>query len=82
MTSSSQPRVAVVTGAARGIGLASAQWFLNHGYQVALIDHDAATLAQTDKQFNNPEHVLAVNCDVSKPEQVTHAVSTLSLIHI
>lgn len=77
MTSSSIPRVAVVTGAARGIGLASAQWFLSHGYQVALLDNDAATLAQTDKQFNNPDHVLAVTCDVSQPAQVAQAVKTV-----
>ena len=77
MTSSSTPRVAVVTGAARGIGLASAQWFLSHGYQVALLDNDAATLAQTDKQFNNPDHVLAVTCDVSQPAQVAQAVKTV-----
>ena len=76
-TSSSTSRVAVVTGAARGIGLATAQWFLRNGYQVALIDNDAATLAQTDKQFNNPHNVLAVNCDVSKPEQVAQAVQTI-----
>lgn len=76
-TSSSTSRVAVVTGAARGIGLATAQWFLRNGYKVALIDNDAATLAQTDKQFNNPHNVLAVLCDVSKPEQVAQAVQTI-----
>ena len=38
------PRVALVTGAARGIGLATAQWFLQHGHAVALLDIDAVTL--------------------------------------
>jgi len=42
----SQP-VAFVTGAARGIGLAIANWFLAHDYRVALIDIDSATLAKT-----------------------------------
>ncbi|MDP4993632.1 MAG: SDR family NAD(P)-dependent oxidoreductase, partial [Burkholderiaceae bacterium] len=34
--------VAVVTGAARGIGAATAAWFLGQGYRVALLDiaHD------------------------------------------
>ena len=32
---------ALVTGAARGIGLASAQWFLAQGHAVALLDIDA-----------------------------------------
>ena len=38
-------KVAVVTGAARGIGLAFAQKFLAEGYCVALLDVDAETLA-------------------------------------
>ena len=33
-----QHRVAVVTGGARGIGLAIGRWFLNNGYRVALLD--------------------------------------------
>ena len=31
-------KVALVTGAGRGIGLATAQWFLQHGHAVALLD--------------------------------------------
>jgi meso-butanediol dehydrogenase / (S,S)-butanediol dehydrogenase / diacetyl reductase len=38
--------VAVVTGAARGIGLGIAQWFLAHGWRVAAWDNDSATLAE------------------------------------
>jgi len=37
MTSSTQ-RVALVTGAARGIGLATARRFLAEGWRVALLD--------------------------------------------
>ena len=37
-------RVAVVTGGARGIGWAIGQWFLQHGYKVALLDCDQAGL--------------------------------------
>ena len=55
MTSSSTLRVAVVTGAARGIGLATAHWFLKHGYQVALIDNDAPTLANSIVDQNATE---------------------------
>ncbi|MFM6936368.1 MAG: SDR family NAD(P)-dependent oxidoreductase, partial [Aquirufa sp.] len=33
-------KVAIVTGAARGIGLATAQLFQSHGYRVALVDRD------------------------------------------
>ncbi len=72
-TPSSTP-VAVVTGGARGIGLAIAHWFLDHGHHVALIDIDTATLAQTEKQLDDPR-VLALNYDVSKPGQVQVAVN-------
>lgn len=65
--------VAVVTGAARGIGLASAQWFLAQGYKVVLIDKDAATLAATNASLALPERVLALHCDVSNPAQVRDA---------
>jgi meso-butanediol dehydrogenase/(S,S)-butanediol dehydrogenase/diacetyl reductase len=66
--------LAFVTGGARGIGLAVGQWFLAHGHNVALIDIDAQTLAQAEAQFADPERVLAIHCDVSKPDQVAKAV--------
>ncbi len=67
--------VAVVTGGARGIGLACGQWFLDHGYHVALIDIDATTLARTDAELVDPQRVLTVHADVSKPDQVDAAVA-------
>ena len=76
-TSPSVDRVAVVTGGARGIGLASAEWFLRNGYRVALLDNDSATLAQTDATLNQPDRVLAVPCDVSQPAQVQAAVQAI-----
>ena len=75
--SSASSPVAVVTGGARGIGLAVARWFLAHGHQVALIDIDAATLAATDAALADPDHVLAVHGDVSKPEQVQAAMAAV-----
>jgi meso-butanediol dehydrogenase/(S,S)-butanediol dehydrogenase/diacetyl reductase len=70
--------VAVITGGARGIGLAIAQWFLAHDHRVALLDIDEATLAQTAATFNDPDRVLAVACDVSEPLQVQAAVNEVS----
>ena len=75
-SSTTQP-VAVVTGGARGIGLAVAQWFLRHEHCVALIDIDAQTLARTDAALADPEHVLAVHGDVSRPEQVAAAMAAI-----
>ena len=70
--------VAVITGGARGLGLAIGQWFLAHGHRVALIDIDADTLAKTDAALNDPQHVLAVHCDVSNPQQVQAAVDQIA----
>jgi meso-butanediol dehydrogenase/(S,S)-butanediol dehydrogenase/diacetyl reductase len=70
--------VAVITGGARGIGLAIAQWFLEHGHRVALIDIDAETLAKTDALLNDSQHVLTLHCDVSNPQQVQTAVDHIT----
>lgn len=70
----SLPRVVLVTGGARGIGLAIAAWFLADGWQVALIDNDADTLMPAARALALPERVLALHADVSVPEQVAQAV--------
>ena len=67
--------VAVVTGGARGIGLAVGQWFLAHGHRIALLDIDSATLAQTAATLGQPGQVITVPCDVSDPQQVQDAVN-------
>lgn len=66
-------KVAVVTGGARGIGLAIGQWFLANGHQLVLLDVDKATLEATHKLLNRPDDVLCLHTDVSKPEQVQAA---------
>jgi NAD(P)-dependent dehydrogenase (short-subunit alcohol dehydrogenase family) len=65
--------VAVVTGAARGIGLAVARWFLEHGHRVALLDRDAATLDAAVAGLACPDDTLALHCDVSDESQVEAA---------
>jgi meso-butanediol dehydrogenase/(S,S)-butanediol dehydrogenase/diacetyl reductase len=70
-------KVAVVTGAARGIGLAIAQWFLAHGHRVALLDRDGATLEPCVQALGRPDHVLALHADVSDEAQVRSAFDAL-----
>jgi meso-butanediol dehydrogenase / (S,S)-butanediol dehydrogenase / diacetyl reductase len=62
--------VAIVTGGARGIGLAVAQWFLKHDYQIAVLDIDQSALDICRDTFKSDAKVLAIHCDVSNPEQV------------
>ncbi len=66
--------VAVVTGGARGIGLACAEWFLARGYRVALLDIDNKTLKATARRLDDRERVLALHCDISDARQVKPAV--------
>jgi len=69
-------RVALVTGAGRGIGLATARRFLEEGWRVGLIEMDADALAAGMAALAAPEASLALVCDVSDQAQVHAAVST------
>ncbi|MEP6608924.1 MAG: SDR family oxidoreductase [Burkholderiaceae bacterium] len=66
--------VAVVTGGARGIGLAIVRWFLAQGYRVASIDIDTETLMRSAAELGDRSRVLPVPCDVSKADQVQTAI--------
>lgn len=60
-------KTALVTGAARGIGLATTRQFLAEGRKVAMIDRDAEALLAEAGQLKG---VLPIVCDVSQPEDV------------
>lgn len=60
-------KTALVTGAARGIGLATTKQFLAEGRKVAMIDRDGAALMDEAAQLDG---VLPVICDVSEPDEV------------
>ena len=60
-------KLAIVTGAARGIGLATTKQFLGKGWSVVMIDRDEPALLEAAARLENAEPVL---CDVSQPEQV------------
>lgn len=65
-------RTAIVTGAARGIGLATTKLLLQEGVRVAMVDWDAPELARASTGL---EGVLAIPKDVSNPAQVVEIVS-------
>jgi NAD(P)-dependent dehydrogenase (short-subunit alcohol dehydrogenase family) len=70
----SQP-VAIVTGGARGIGLAVAHWFLDHHYRIALWDIDAETLHAAAEGLTHTGRVLPIHCDVSQADEVDAATA-------
>lgn len=66
-------KVALVTGAARGIGLATAKRFLADGWAVALLDIDGDNLQKTFAALAMPQTTMALECDVADPEAVERA---------
>ena len=71
-------KVALVTGAARGIGLAAAKRFLADGWRVALLDIDAANLKRSLAALAKPDTTIAIECDVSDPATVNAALASVA----
>ncbi len=60
-------KTAIVTGAARGIGLATTDAFLADGWSVAMVDWDGDELAKAAASRDN---TIALAHDISNPQQV------------
>jgi len=69
-------KTAFITGAASGIGRATAIAFASEGARVAITDSNEAALQETATHVNaSGADVLAIPCDVSKPDDVEAAVA-------
>jgi NAD(P)-dependent dehydrogenase (short-subunit alcohol dehydrogenase family) len=68
-------KVAVITGAARGIGRACAERLLAEGAKVVLGDIDAVTLEKCATEIGTPDTVLALVTDVSQKDRVDALVA-------
>lgn len=79
MSTTEQQRVAVVTGAARGIGAATAVRLGVEGHPVAVIDLDEGACEDTVAKITaTGGTALAVGCDVSDETQVEAAVARIA----
>ena len=74
MTDGSDDKVALVTGAARGVGLAVAKTFLAEGWRVALLDREAELLAASVDAVGS-DRARAVVADISDPAAVRRALA-------
>lgn len=71
-------KLALVTGAARGIGLATAKLFLAEGWQVALLDIEGETLKASHAALDLPDDTMMIEADVAEPNQVQAAVEAIT----
>ncbi len=69
-------KIVLVTGAARGIGRATAEAFATAGARVALLDRDGPTLTVVAEAISKTgDDVLALGADVSRSSDVDRAVA-------
>lgn len=79
-------RVAVVTGAASGIGLAMVRRFLDARMRVVMADVEADALARAASELGAGPSVLAVPTDVTRPDAVDalaeRALDAFGAVHV
>jgi len=66
-------RVALVTGAAGGIGAAAVRTLVGEGMSVTALDRDAVALAA--QYGEGSDHVLPITADITDEEQIAHAIA-------
>ncbi len=69
-----QDKVAIVTGAARGLGQAIAQALAEEGAKLALVDMDWPAMQETAKAIGRRDRVIPLRVDVSEESAVRGAV--------
>src|SRR6516164_10889324 len=80
-------KIALVTGAAAGIGFATAKTFAQAGADVALLDIDEAGVLKAAEELNAAGHkALGMLCDITQESQVQacigRTIATLGGLHL
>jgi 3-oxoacyl-[acyl-carrier protein] reductase len=68
-------KIAIITGAANGLGLEAARLFLKEGAMVALVDYDATTGEQRAAELQTEGEAAFYQVDVANQEKVVEMVS-------
>lgn len=71
-------KTALVTGAARGIGLATTRAFLDDGWHVVMVDRDGKALTEAHSELTDATFEIV---DVSVPEQVARLMDDINARH-
>lgn len=71
-------KVAVITGAARGIGFEIAQRFHAEKYHVAILDYNKEALAECKQRLKGKKRFSYFFCDISKPQQIQKVYDQLN----
>jgi len=69
-------KVAIVTGASRGIGLEIAKMFYENGAKIVITDIDDKTPSIVNKEFDDSKNILSIVSDVSISDSVTNMIKT------
>ncbi len=67
----------IVTGGAKGIGLAITKAFLEEGARVCMVGTDERTLQEVRAQVGQPDRCIGIRCDVTKAAQIRDCIRTV-----